>query len=150
MSPFCPPDLEAFFEPVAVAVLQFAEAQGLLLEKYYHESATWSLCFGHPKGGQAKVEIAAVGPEEVQVSAIWWMDDYKSFTRNLRWGRHLKVPREPIETVRAVKSLFAEALQWTPGTWNQVADGYRPYWSDFTEQEFYAFANPWPLPHRAQ
>ena len=150
MPPFYPSDLDAFFSPIAVGVVDFAEEQGLLLEKYYHDSASWSLCFGHPNGGQAKVELAAVDPEEVQVSAVWWVDDYKSFTRSLRWGPSVRVPRKVTETLLAIERVFAEALQWTPGSWTQVADGYRPYWSEFTEEDFRSFANPWPLPRGAR
>jgi hypothetical protein len=150
MPPFYPSDLDAYFSPIGVRVVEFVEEQGLTLEKYHHDSATWSLCFGHPNGGQAKVELAAVGPDEIQVSAVWWVDDYKSFTRSLRWGPSVRVPRKATEIRLAIEGVFAEALKWTPGSWTQVAGGYQPYWSEFTEEEFRSFANPWPLPRGAR
>ncbi len=36
---------------------------------------------------RAKIEVNAIQPEEVAVSATWWVDDYATFTRSILWGR---------------------------------------------------------------
>ncbi len=66
---------------------------GLVVERYYHDAPQWFLGFGHPLGGQAKIEVSASEPEEVTVSATWWVDDYTTFTRSILWGPRARVPR---------------------------------------------------------
>jgi len=146
---FVPSDLDAYFEPLSLALNAFASERGLLVERYYHESPSWSLCFGHPRGGQAKLDVSAKSEEEVVIQAVWWLDSYTNFTRSLRWGEKQNCARESHVVEAVVSRIFSEALNWQLGTWTQVAEGYKPYWSSFTPEAFAAFANPWPKPaHR--
>jgi hypothetical protein len=48
---------ETCFAPLAQAIGGVAGKHNLLLEKYYHEGASWDLRFNHPRGGQASVTI---------------------------------------------------------------------------------------------
>ncbi len=73
MTAYVPEDLDAYFAEVGEAIESFAAKHGLLLEKYYHDSPSWSLGFGHPKGGQAKLEVSALSPEATLVSCVWWI-----------------------------------------------------------------------------
>jgi len=143
---YFPADLDAYFAPLSATLNSFAERHGLLVEKYYHDSPSWSLCFGHPKGGQAKIDVSAESEEHICVQAVWWVDDYASFSRSLRWGEKLHQARQPEEVAAAVNRSFSEVLHWEPGDWTQVAEGYKPYWSAFTAEAFAKFANPWAEP----
>jgi hypothetical protein len=143
---YFPRDLDEYFTPLSATLNSFVERRGLLLEKYYHESPSWSLCFGHPKGGQAKIDVSAESNEQVCVQAVWWVDDYATFRRSLLWGEKRYQARQPEEVAVAVDRAFSETLSWEVGTWTQVAEGYQPYWSAFTAESFAKFANPWPKP----
>jgi hypothetical protein len=46
-----------YFLPVSGALTQFANRRNLIIEKYYQEVPMWSLCFSHPNGGQAKLDV---------------------------------------------------------------------------------------------
>jgi hypothetical protein len=144
---YMPRDLDDYFAPIGGVIGDFAQQHGLLLEKYYHESPTWSLCFGHPKGGQAKVDVSADSEQHVVVQGIWWLDDYASFTRSLLWGEKHGIARQPAAIADALEQSFRDVLRWELGNWNQVATGYRPYWEAFTPDAFVRFSNPWPEPN---
>jgi hypothetical protein len=83
---------------------------------------------------------------ELQVSAVWWLDEYDTFTRSLHWGPKVLTKKAPELVALAVERSFTEALSWSLGSWNQVADGYKPYWSAIGAERFHQFANPWPVP----
>jgi hypothetical protein len=84
---------------------------------------------------------------EVQVSAVWWLDEYNAFSRSLHWGPKVLTNRVPELVALAVERTFTEALGWSLGSWNQVADGYEPSWSAIGAEQFHQFANPWPVPN---
>ena len=146
--PFHPSDLEEYFGPLAEDLEAIAETEGLRLEKYYHDAPAWSLCFGHPNGGQAKIDVSATGEDEVTIQAAWWLDEFRTFTRSLLWGRKTICRRESQAVASLVQQIFTETLAWQSGNWTQVADGYEPYWSSIGASSFEAWANPWLLPTR--
>lgn len=143
-----PEDLESYFASIAKTLTAFASTHGLAVQKYYHDAPAWSLCFGHPLGGQAKIEISAVSEANVQVSAVWWQDDYNTFTRSLHWGPRVEVHKSPEPLASAIENAFVEALGWPLDSWNQVASGYQSSWSAIGAERFPQFANPWPVPTR--
>jgi hypothetical protein len=61
--------LERFFAPLAPAIVDLVERHNLLLEKYYHEAPMWSLEFGHPAGGQARLDVARRKDQRLSVNA---------------------------------------------------------------------------------
>ena len=144
--PYCPPDLEEYFAPLAGILEAFSETKGVTLEKYYHDAPSWSLCFGHPNGGQAKIDVSATDSGEVTIQAVWWLDEQKTFTRSLLWGSKTTCPRAAANVAAVIESTFADALVWKQGNWTQIADGYQPYWASFSPESFESWANPWPLP----
>ncbi len=85
---------------------------------------------------------------KVQVSAVWWLDDYNTFTRSLHWGPKVVANKLPELVALAVEHAFGEALGWPLGSWNQVAGGYQSSWSAIGAERFSQFANPWPVPKR--
>jgi hypothetical protein len=146
MSALSPEDLDSYFAPIAGTLAAFASTRGLLLHKYYHDAPAWSLCFGHPAGGQAKVEVSAKSEDDVQVSAVWWLDDYNTFTRSLHWGTKVVTEKDPQSVALAVERAFGESLGWSLWSWNQVVGGYEPSWSTIGAERFHQFANSWPVP----
>ena len=144
--PFHPASFDEYFAPLAEVLETMASTEGLTLERYYHETPTWSLCFAHPNGGQAKIDISATSHNEVTVQAIWWLDEYETFTRSLLWGEKLISERTAEAVSKICQSTFRAAIAWKKGNWTQVADGYEPYWSSIGASNFEAWANPWPLP----
>lgn len=147
---FYPEYLDAYFAPLSPSMNAFIGKYELILEKYHHDAPIWSICFGHPKGGQAKIDISVESEEFVIIQAIWWLDDYAKSTRSLRWSEKYHVPRNPSDSSVTLHRLFHEVLQWELGIWTEVAEGYQEVWSSFTAESFNTWANPWNKPNAEQ
>lgn len=137
---------EAWFAPLSECVGNVARRHNLLLEKYYHESPSWSLRFNHPRGGQASVTVSNGGPEVAKVGSVWHLDDYNCFTRFLHRRQPRDVSKEADCVRRELELEFATILAVPLGEWNQVARGYELVWGRFSKAEFQAMAPKYPDP----
>jgi len=137
-------EFEQFFSPLSRTISAFAADHGLALEKYYHDAPTWSLGFGHPLGGQAKIDVSRLDDLRVQVQAIWWLDDYRTFTRSLKWGGKSVAAPNPSVVSGMLSDALGECLSWSQPDRTDIASGYEPFWSSMSEGEFNAMANRWP------
>jgi hypothetical protein len=138
---------EAWFAPLSQVIGDVARRHNLLLEKYYHESPSWSLRFNHPRGGQASVSILNGGASSVaKVESVWHLDDYDQFTRFLHWRRARDVPKDSESVRRELEIELAAILAVPLGQWNQVAKGYERIWGQFTKAAFLAMAPKYPDP----
>lgn len=127
---YMPPDLSAYFAPLREPLTTFAADHGMILQKYYHDAPTWSLCFGHPNGGQTKIDVTAVSDSEVQIQAIWWCDDYDTFTRSVAWGAKQNASLQEDRVMSTVKQTFQEALLWQDEARTDIVHGYASSWSN--------------------
>jgi hypothetical protein len=81
-----PAEIVDAFRPVAPTVEAFAQAQGLLIERYRRGKPAWELRFVRRLGGEAVIAISyreRTG-HVLDVSAVWWLDDPAAKTRRLR------------------------------------------------------------------
>ena len=138
-------EYEEFFEPVAGALTAFSQAHTLLIEKYRHDAPVWSLCFRHPAGGHAKIDVSRAN-DEVEAQGVWWIDNYDLFTRNLKWGEKNKVERSADALAAVLATQLKDVLSWKVDQWNQTATGYENSWKPFTKAAFYAMGPHWPIP----
>ena len=84
---------ETWFAPLAQAIGEVADKHNLLLDKYYHEGASWDLRFNHPRGGQASVTIYN-GGAAAQVGSVWYLDDYDLSTRFIHSRPLRQIPKQ--------------------------------------------------------
>src|SRR5678815_3837108 len=80
------PVLEQFFARLEPEIKRFADSLSLTIQRYYHQLPSWQLCFSHPKGGSAYVEVRRVDDELFRLHSVWWIDDAASSTRSSRFG----------------------------------------------------------------
>ena len=137
---------EAWFEPLSQAISEVARRHNLLVEKYYHEGASWDLRFNHPRGGQASITVWNGGFDLAKVGAAWHVDDYDRFTRSIHWRHPRDVPKNPESVRRELEVEFSEILALPLGQWNQVASGYERVWGRFSKARFLAMAPKYPDP----
>ena len=140
-------DYELYFASVADALTAFASGHGLVIEKYYHEAPVWSLCFSHPSGGEAKIDVARNTADFVTIDGCWWIDDYGTFSRSLKWLGAKDCPREQRKLASTLESSLRLMLSWKRGDWTQVVTGYEKIWGPvWTREEFDALGGRWPIP----
>jgi hypothetical protein len=141
------PEYESYFAPFAELVLAFVERHGLLLEKYYHDAPMWSLCFRHPAGGEAKLDISTSDGQRLSVTGSWWVDDYDLGTRSIRRTDAIEVPFWTPRLRAVLESCLASVVGWRPGQWDQVAGGYHTTWEPYwTKEQFDELQFRWPDP----
>ncbi|MGA3080838.1 MAG: hypothetical protein ABSD44_05600 [Terracidiphilus sp.] len=138
---------EVFFSPMSELIVAFAKRHNLLLQKYYHDAPSWSLCFLYPSGGVARIDLNRKSEHIVRISGIWWVDDYDSCTRSIKETDSIEC--EPIVSkvephlIKILKSV----LSFTPGDWSQVATGYEKYWhKTWTREQFDRLNSHLPYP----
>jgi hypothetical protein len=137
--------IDAYFRPIAATLIQFAQRHNLAHEKYPHGAIMWSLCFAHPRGGHAKIDLMEFSPDQMRIAPVWWIDDFDRFARCLRWGEKSLCPLVPADAERHLGEVLAVILAWSPGDWTQVATGYESSWSRYSRAEFDAMSPRWPL-----
>jgi len=76
--------LNQLFEPYEETLIEFATNHNLLIDKYYHGSSTWSLCFEHPSGGNAKITLSIDKQGSAFLRSIWWQDDFAALSRKIK------------------------------------------------------------------
>lgn len=136
---------EIWFAPLAQAICEVADKHNLLLEKYYHEGASWDLRFNHPRGGQASVTIYNAGAA-AQVGSVWYLDDYDLSTRFIHSRPLREIPRQSDSVRQELEIEFAAILGSPVGQWTQIAKDYERIWSQYSKAEFQAMARKLPNP----
>jgi hypothetical protein len=139
------PGLEAFFSKLAPLLERFASKHDLKIEKYYHESHSWSLQFRHPRGGVSKIDVEKHSDNKIRVWACWWQDDYDKATRSIK--RLETQPMDATDSVLepALESVLATVLSWECGSWDSVHGGYADIWhKTWTKKQFATLALEYP------
>ena len=101
-----PTEIVDAFRAVAPAIEAFAQAQGLLIERYRRGKPAWELRFARRLGGEAVIAISyreRTG-HVLDVSAVWWLDD--PATR----GRRLRSEKIAVYDRRAAPDALAQRL----------------------------------------
>ena len=81
-----PEEIIEAFRAVAPTVEAFARDHGLLIARYRQGKAAWELRFARRAGGEAALVLSyreRTG-HVLDLSAIWWIDDFPARTRRLR------------------------------------------------------------------
>ncbi len=140
---------EKWFGRIAAPINDFIARHGLVLDKYYHDGASWDLRFGHPLGGNASIQVMNAG-DVARFCTVWYLDDYDQFTRFLHWRDPIDVP---LDSGSISKALFSEleAILATPlGEWTDIATGYATDWGTYSKDQFQAMGLSYPLPISVQ
>jgi hypothetical protein len=140
------PELETFFRPIADALTAFARQHNLKLEKYYHQSPSWSFTFRHPQGGVAKIQVCRESAEAAGLLCFWWYDEYDQLTRHMKnsKGKSKSVSREPEALTRELEECLKLVVSWQFGTWDEHCGGYDSWKKTWTKQQFDALLDSYP------
>jgi hypothetical protein len=138
---------ELFFSPIGELLAAFAKNHNLVVQKYYHDAPSWSLCFSHPLGGIARIDLNRKSESTVRISGIWWVDDYDSSTRSIKKTDAIECEPIVLAVEPHLTQILKSVLSFTLGDWSQVATGYEKYWhKTWTKEQFDGFNSHLPLP----
>ena len=133
--------MDAAFELVAPALRRVAQAAGLKLHEFFRDDPIWRLDFARQLGGEAVIDVAwkEDRPEEYEVTATWWVDDYDT---TMRRSRHEKVGLFTRErSLDDLEAMLRYALGRIDG-WSEAdlvqTSGPHPDWQRYqSRDEFY-------------
>jgi hypothetical protein len=81
-----PDEIIEAFRAVAPTIEDFARQHGLLIDRYRRGKSAWELRFARTIGGEAALVLTyreRTG-HVLDLSALWWIDDFEARTRRLR------------------------------------------------------------------
>ena len=142
------PKLERFFRVIATVLEGFARRHNLRIEKYYHQSPSWSFLFRHPKGGTAKVEVHREGEVLLRISWCWWYDDFDAATR---WGRTVRRAPMALDSQLLdveLETALSDLLSSRFGEWDESHTGYTQWKKTWTKEQFERLRDNYPEPLR--
>jgi hypothetical protein len=132
---------DAAFELVAPVLRRVARSEGVRLHEFFRDDPVWRLDFAREAGGEAVVDVAwrEERPEEYEVSASWWVDDYDSTMRRSRSEAVGTFTRD--RSLDDLEALLRRALAsiegWTEADLDQTS-GPHPDWQRYqSRDEFY-------------
>lgn len=135
--------LEAFFEPIASVLTDFARQHNVKLRKYYHQFPSWDFSFRHPRGGAAQVEVVHENNDTVSLACSWWYDDYETLTRFIKRSRGKAFSPDSQLLTQELEKALALILSWQFGTWDEHHSGMKQ-WRQFTKEQFEAHLGHYP------
>jgi hypothetical protein len=112
-----PAEIVDAFRAVAPTVEAFAQAQGLLIERYRRGKPAWELRFARRLGGEAVIAISyreRTG-HVLDISVVWWVDDPAAQTRRLRSEKVAVYDRRavPAALAQQLDQALAVVDRWT-------------------------------------
>lgn len=130
------PLLEAFFAKISPVLNSFALDHNLHVEKYYHEGPSWSFQFKNQKGGIGQIEVGKKDDDKITLLNCWWIDDYDTSTRFLKYPSGKELGLDHHELYQALENALTEILQWDKSELvpNKVP---RPWSKSCSKKQFY-------------
>jgi hypothetical protein len=140
------PALEAFFAPMADALIEFGSRHNLLLTRYYHQFPWWSFSFRHPRGGVGCVSVMKESEDSIKVYSNWWIDDFDLFTRSARKDETPTIDVKSPDLGDVLTERLKAILSWEPGDWTEVHTGYERIWKHVDRKQREREVEQYPIP----
>jgi hypothetical protein len=127
--------IRAFFEAHSDVLLGFASKHNLVIDKYYHESPSWTFRFQHPKGGGAGIHLEHVNDSTIRIGKSWYIDDFENFTRFLKSESGREMPLASIKLGETLEVSLTEMTNWNKDEMTAYG-GYEKFWSQYTKEQW--------------
>lgn len=127
---------EIFF-PLADLLNDFAEKRLLYVKRYPRDSPSWHFHFLHPDGGTARIQVCAIGKEEISINGVWILNDFED-KRILVKSSEAEKLMKPVESqeslMKRLDCVLRLVLGWRAGEWSYVIDR-REIWKAYSSQD---------------
>ena len=140
------PKLEEFFKTISNVLVDFAKNHNLLIEKYFHQTPTWTFMFQHPKGGGAQIQVEKIGDNSVLLWSSWWIDDFDNQTR---WWKYVKGESCTLDDNKlrdALEQIFKQLISWKKEDLKPVKSKYYRWGKQRDKEEFEGQIKEYPVP----
>jgi hypothetical protein len=130
------------FREVAPTVETFARKHDLRIDRYRKGKSAWELRFARQRGGEAAIVLSSREPtgHVVDVTAVWWIDDFAAQTRRVRTekiGAHYRRDGGPA-LEQLLEAAFRRIQGWTDADLGQPYGPFRDWARTHTAETFAA------------
>jgi hypothetical protein len=130
------------FREVAPTVETFAREHDLRIDRYRKGKSAWELRFARQRGGEAAIVLSSREPtgHMVDVTAVWWIDDFAAQTRRVRTekiGAHYRRDGGPA-LEQLLEAAFRRIQGWTDADLGQPYGPFRDWARTHTAETFAA------------
>jgi len=127
--------IRAFFEELSPILFGFATAHNLAIDKYYHDSPSWTFRFGHPNGGAAGIHVERINDSEIRIGRSWYIDDFDKFTRYLKSDAGIQLNLREIDLAKILERALKDIVTWNISDMIAHPD-YEKFWSQYSREEW--------------
>lgn len=124
----CMRDWDEQYAGISECLADFARAHNLRIDKYLHNAITWDFVFRHPQAGQAKVQVMPADADSVVIVGSWWVDDFDTCRRSLKFSEPVSVPRKCGPVVQQLEILLKQIVAWALSDLTILGDSF-PHWT---------------------
>lgn len=142
------PKLEKFFGKISELLEDFANCHNLMIDKYYHQSSSWSFLFKHPQGGVGKLCVEKTDENNVVINPSWWLDSYDEYTRYIKEAEGKKCCVEDPNLRQLLTEILELIVSWRKEDLSGKPDltCKRLWHEQWTKKEFEQLNDKYPTP----
>jgi hypothetical protein len=137
--PFASPiewkNIKIFFQGLSPILSTFAATHNLAIDEYYHESASWTFRFRHPKGGAGGIHVERVDDSTIRVGSSWYIDEFENFTRYLKSDEGSDLVLGAIDVRELLEKKLKDIVTWNKSDMTAFPD-YERFWSLYSREEW--------------
>ncbi len=112
-----------YFNALSEILTDFASRYNLLIDKYYHDSPSWTFRFKHFHGGVGSIQVSHwADDDKVNISTIWYYDDFGTGIRYSKSAPPSEFQLKEIDLLRVLEDMLKEIINWKPGEWNHQTE----------------------------
>jgi hypothetical protein len=123
-----PPEVERRFERCKDALFSFARTHDCDIGTYLKDIPAWHFVFGHPRGGEARVDLFMKNMDEFYVVGIWQVADYAN--GELATKSLIIQPEEYSRdaVLARLEAMLAQVVAWTEKNMDRVVNRHWSRW----------------------
>jgi hypothetical protein len=139
--------LRTFFASHYHEIHRFAVACNMTIDRWPHNTDTWSLCFTPPQGGSAGITIRPLKGGTFKVHTGWCIDDYDAATRSIKHWESSICREGEVQLTELLRKALNDMLEWRKGDWSLVSKT-PPGVQKFTREQWENMQVHWPKVRR--
>ncbi len=140
------PKLEQYFSKISKVLEDFANRHNLQIDKYYHQSPSWTFRFRHPKEGIGQIAVVRQGENSVKIHPGYWLDDYKTGKRFLKTCEYEICSLDKISIKMILEKNLMQILSWDKNDLDRSFENPYREKSKYTKRAIEKDREKYPIP----
>ena len=127
--------VKIYFNNISAILFKFASDFNLMIDKYYHNSKSWTFRFKHPKGGGGSVSLFYENGENCSIGNAWHINEYDTFTCYYKNGNNNYYKIADVNVYKALEDKLKEVIAWDKNDLKPHR-GYKNPWGKYSKKQW--------------